>query len=863
MVKLPQVVDVDEEKCVNCHACIAACPVKFCNNGSGSHVTINHDLCIGCGNCIKACTHEARRGIDDSEAFLDALRHGESMIAIAAPAVAAAFPNQYLKLNGWLRSIGVQAVFDVSYGAELTVKSYLDHIQKNKPACVISQPCPALVTFVEIYHPELLRHLAPADSPMLHTIKMVREFHSEYRRHKVVVISPCLAKKREFADTGLGDYNLTMKSLQAILETRKVDLSEFPELDYDNPPAERAVLFSTPGGLMATAARWNPAIPAITRKIEGVEHVYHYLERLNEMIVRGSAPALVDCLNCSLGCNGGPGTRNSDAHPDQVESLVARRDRAAREKYARPGASADGKAQKALLKLINQHWKPGLYNRSYQNKSANNTIRHPNERQLDEIYKGKLMKSGDKDILNCGACGYGSCEKMATAIFNGLNKPENCHTFIQHTLAKQEERARVEMDKLKGRVGLVQRVAEGDVTVKFDVEGEHDSLGIALKLMSEKNLERMGMVLSLADGNLAGEIKISSDRDEFGKALHLMASRFHDRIGMLDCISRGDLSRDVEVVDGNDFFGQALKRMADSLRELIGKVNHSVTSVHASSSQIGDASASLSSGTTQQASALQQIASTNTQVTSQANTNAERAKTATTLAKHADQLAEKGKARVQSLVGAMKDIDKASSEIGAIMKLMDDIAFQTNILALNAAVEAARAGRFGKGFAVVAEEVRNLAGKSAKAAQKTQELVDNAIGKVNVGNKHTEETASSLEMIVESVVQVAQLLDEISRDSTDQAKGIEQVDSGLCQISSITQQNASNAEEMANISHEMLTQVESLRDLVTRFKLSEDAPTSLPELRSHPQHQPHGHPAPRNLAPGIHISLDDTSLGRY
>jgi Fe-S-cluster-containing hydrogenase component 2 len=157
--QLAEVITVDKDKCVNCHACITVCPVKYCNDGSQDHVSVNSDLCIACGNCIKACSHQARVFKDDSEAFFRDLGT-VPMVAIIAPAVAANFPDLYLKLNSWLKRSGIEANFDVSFGAELTVKSYLDHIAANKPKMVIAQPCPAIVTYIQIYQPELLSYLA-------------------------------------------------------------------------------------------------------------------------------------------------------------------------------------------------------------------------------------------------------------------------------------------------------------------------------------------------------------------------------------------------------------------------------------------------------------------------------------------------------------------------------------------------------------------------------------------------------------------------------------------------------------------------------------------------------------------------------
>jgi Fe-S-cluster-containing dehydrogenase component len=150
MKKLPAVIAVDAKKCVNCHACISACPVKYCNDGSGDTIKLDRNLCIGCGECLKACTHNARLPMDDTAAFLRDAAKGIPMVAVAAPAVVSSFPNRYLNLNGWLQSLGVAAVFDVSFGAELTVRSYLEHLKAKRAKLIIAQPCPALVSYIEI-----------------------------------------------------------------------------------------------------------------------------------------------------------------------------------------------------------------------------------------------------------------------------------------------------------------------------------------------------------------------------------------------------------------------------------------------------------------------------------------------------------------------------------------------------------------------------------------------------------------------------------------------------------------------------------------------------------------------------------------
>ena len=467
MKKLAHVIDINEEKCVSCNQCVRVCPARFCNDGSKvGHIGVNFDQCIGCGACIRACTHDARVIIDDTDLFMVDVQKGIKMIAIVAPAVAASFPNKYLHLNTWLKSLGIEAVFDVGFGAELTVKSYLEHIEKNKPKLVISQPCPAIVTYIQIYRPELLPYLAPAQSPMLHTIQMVKEFYPEYKNHKIAVISPCVAKKREFEETQLGDYNVTMSKLDDYLNDRHIDLAQFKPSDYDNPPAERAVLFSTPGGLMRTAMREVPGIDERIRKIEGPV-VYHYLDHLNDSLNAGINPLLIDCLNCELGCNGGPGTKRIRASQDELEHHVETRSNSLRNMYQK----SEQEHPELLGKTLNDFWKPKIYDRRYQNLRENNSVKQPTETQIQSIFENELEKKSELDVLNCGACGYHSCREMATAIHNGLSRPELCFAKERLDMTASAEKEKFANELFKALEGMVVSVNE-TATHMQSVNGE-------------------------------------------------------------------------------------------------------------------------------------------------------------------------------------------------------------------------------------------------------------------------------------------------------------------------------------------------------------------------------------------------------
>ena len=450
--KYRSVISVDKEKCVNCQRCIAVCPVKMCNNGSGDYVAFDEKLCIGCGSCIEACTHGARKGIDDAELFFDSLKKGEKIVAIVAPAAIVSFRGKDLELNGFLKSLGVEAVFDVSFGAELTTKSYVEYIKNKNPDCVISQPCPALVSFIETYRPELIKYLAPADSPMLHCAKMIKEFYTKYTGYKIAAISPCYAKRREFDETGICDYNVTMRSIQSYMEEKNIRLDSFPKVEYENPAAERGVLYSTPGGLMRTAERFVPSISEKTRKIEGNPKVFHYLAKFSEAN-KNKKPCftLIDCLNCENGCNEGAGTTNKGMHLDEMESFVENRMHDRRSYWEQKGHSKKS-ALKKLNKAIDEFWKPGLYDRTYVDRSTyfHQKIKEPSQEEIQKIYRD-MYKKTKSDILNCGACGYEDCEQMAVAIYNGLNRPENCthYTNILKDIMNEQHQEEVKQSVRK------------------------------------------------------------------------------------------------------------------------------------------------------------------------------------------------------------------------------------------------------------------------------------------------------------------------------------------------------------------------------------------------------------------------------
>lgn len=263
----------------------------------------------------------------------------------------------------------------------------------------------------------------------------------------------------------------------------------------------------------------------------------------------------------------------------------------------------------------------------------------------------------------------------------------------------------------------------------------------------------------------------------------------------------------------------ALNSTISSLNALLHNAISSAQEVGAGSNQVSDASQALAQGATEQASSLEEVTATISEVSAQTRANAESAAKANGHAETARTEAAAGNQKMAQMLSAMNTINESSAHISQIIKVIDGIAFQTNILALNAAVEAARAGQYGKGFAVVAEEVRNLASKSAEASQKTAELIEQSASHVETGVRIAHETAETLKKITESVDKTSDIVSNIAEASNQQATAISQIDQSISQVSTVVQNNSALAEESAASSEELSAQAERLMQLVSEFTL--------------------------------------------
>ena len=331
------------------------------------------------------------------------------------------------------------------------------------------------------------------------------------------------------------------------------------------------------------------------------------------------------------------------------------------------------------------------------------------------------------------------------------------------------------------------------------------------------------MTQQLAEGNVDITIE-NSKNDEFGELMdeyELLIEATKEQAHLAETVATGNLLVNITPRTANDKLGTALEQMVERNGRSLSNIKDAAYQVSTSASEVASASESLAQGSTEQASAIEQITASIDDVAEKTKQNADEANQAANLVETAIENVNYGNEQMEQMVVAMRQINESSESISKIIKVIDDIAFQTNILALNAAVEAARAGEAGKGFAVVAEEVRNLAAKSAQAAAETAELIEDSIHKVEAGSEIAVDTAKALEAITSAVKQSGSIITSIAEASNYQATAIAQIDQAIEQVSQVVQNNSATSEECAAASIELSNQASRMRELLAIYKLAD------------------------------------------
>ncbi|MBP1586557.1 MAG: EAL domain-containing protein [Lachnospiraceae bacterium] len=432
------------ENCVGCNKCInvcsamGACVSTIADEKGRSRINVNPDRCVGCGACFDACEHGAREYVDDTDEFLADLAAGEPISLLIAPAFRANYPDEYERVLGGLKALGVKHIINVAFGADITTWGYLKCIREHGFTGGISQPCPAVVTYIQKYLPGLIRNLFPVQSPLMcAAIYARKEMHITDR---FAFLSPCIAKKLEIEDPeneGLVTYNVTFNHFM-----KKVrELGLYGEPASDEVEYGLGSIYPMPGGLK-DHVRWFMGDGAFIRQIEGERHMYEYLKEHAQSITDREIPFLfIDALNCKNGCLCGTATDPELSSTDKALFSLLKIRESVKKDEGDSSLSRNLLPDERLDALNRQFGSLNLadYLRHYRDLSSSCEIRIPEGDELEKIFlsMGKYTRESRK--INCSSCGYNTCYDMATAIYNGFNHRDNCVHYLKNTVEEEQQ----------------------------------------------------------------------------------------------------------------------------------------------------------------------------------------------------------------------------------------------------------------------------------------------------------------------------------------------------------------------------------------------------------------------------------------
>lgn len=507
------------ENCVACNKCISVCPVLGANYAivdehGKAIVKVDGNACIGCGSCFDACKHGARSFNDDTERFFEDLKKGQKITLLLAPAFMANYPDEYEKYLGILKTAGANRIISVSFGADITTWAYLNYITSYKFYGGISQPCPAVVGYIEKYMPKLISKLVPVHSPMMCSAIYAKKYMGI--NDKLAFISPCIAKKNEIDDPNCGgyiSYNVTFEHLVRYIKKNKMTGSALAkdEIEYG-----LGSVYPMPGGLKENV-NWFLGDEVFIRQMEGEKHMYEYLHDYQKRIDdKKELPFMVDALNCARGCLYGTGVEAGKAEGDDtLMNLWSIRENS----KAKTGTWGKNLTPaKRFAKLNAQFKKLRLedFIRKYTDKSAKYKLKEPSQAELMEIFTEMHKTSEAQRCIDCSACGYDNCNNMVLAIYNKINHKENCVHYAKDVAEQGTIFATELTDTVKREAEEKLIRAEKVGEIMKEISDDFDTMMNSLEGLSQGN-----------EGNAEESTELSHDMSDIAKTSEEMLALFN------------------------------------------------------------------------------------------------------------------------------------------------------------------------------------------------------------------------------------------------------------------------------------------------------------------------------------------------
>lgn len=607
------------DKCIGCNRCISVCPVPMANQlkteGENRRIEVDPIKCIACGSCFDTCEHKARSFEDDTERFFSDLKKGERISVLTAPAFKASYPGEYQRVLGQLKSLGVQHIYSVSLGADITTWAYINYIQTHNFIGGISQPCPAVVTYIEKYQPELIPKLMPIHSPMMCAAIYMKKYCNI--TDKLAFISPCIAKKQEIEDpntNGMVSYNVTFDHLMDYLKQNPVKAQPACE----ETESGLGSIYPMPGGLKENVW-WFCGEDMFVRQVEGEREVYHFLREYSKRVSNHKElPFLVDVLNCSQGCLYGTATEavknQSDDILYEIQRIRSASKRQGRKQPFEASLSPNQRLQRLNKKFSKLDGRDFL--RKYTDRSSQIAIQTPSRTQFDQIYHELGKDTEESRTINCSACGYNTCEEMATAIFNGCNHKDSCVFYIKEQIQKDKQAVEEISETLHMKNQHIMEMVEGVAQEFQELNSSIESLLEGNQSNAEESSSISGLmdeVMNFCNGvsealrditGLLGKLENNNEQivdvAEETNLLALNASVEAARVGEAGrgfAVIAGNIkklsesSRDTAAMSSQNNEGikaalEHLDQMAEQLLKVIDQVNDRVTNLAAATQEI-------------------------------------------------------------------------------------------------------------------------------------------------------------------------------------------------------------------------------------------------------------------------------------
>ena len=418
---MSDIIVVKPEKCVGCNACVRNCPAPEANITKmledGRFITsVNSDKCIACGQCLKVCTHNARDYIDDTRICMQRLEKDKTIILVS-PAIRTALPNHWVGILDWFKSKGC-VIFDVALGADICTWAHLKVMQDQRRIKYISQQCAAVVKYIETYQPNIVKNLSPIHSPIGCTVAYIKKYLR--RTNPIAVLTPCIAQKNEFIETGLVEYNVTFNKLMEYFDANGIVIHTNSEDEYeyrfDDMQGQLGAIYIRPDGFKDNLQLHDPELNIYST--EGISSAYSSIDAYADT-KDSNRPEIMDVISCEYGCAMGPAA-DIKSSPFTVMKLINNLESEAKK---RRKTSVFRQAEDKLFKKFDEELQVEDFMRTNKPQM---TSPIPSDVQLDTVFKMMGKDTDAAKCYDCRACGYNSCREMATAICRGLNSPNNC-----------------------------------------------------------------------------------------------------------------------------------------------------------------------------------------------------------------------------------------------------------------------------------------------------------------------------------------------------------------------------------------------------------------------------------------------------